>query len=95
VLQTETNGWTCFIGDDGTPECDDQNAMEWRNALWPKQPPTKRIGVIFMLAVTPARAITTRLRDKHLHWVQTGPHVMIVGGAANEMLSPYPRDLDV
>ena len=34
-------------------------------------------------------------RHTHQHWVQTGPHVMIVGGAAREMLSPYPSDLDV
>jgi hypothetical protein len=34
-------------------------------------------------------------RQTHQHWVQTGPHVMIVGGAAREMLSGYPRDLDV
>ena len=34
-------------------------------------------------------------RRTHQHWVQTGPHVMIVGGAAREMLSAYPRDLDV
>ena len=34
-------------------------------------------------------------RHTHQHWVQTGPHVMIVGGAAREMLSAYRRDLDV
>jgi hypothetical protein len=33
--------------------------------------------------------------ERHKHWVQTGPHVMIVGLAAPEMLSPYPRDLDI
>ena len=27
--------------------------------------------------------------------VKAGPHVMIVGDAAREMLSPYPRDLGV
>jgi hypothetical protein len=34
-------------------------------------------------------------RHTHQHWVQTGPHVMIVGGTAREMLSAYRRDLDV
>jgi hypothetical protein len=33
AVQTGSNGFTCFIGNDGTPECDDQNAMEWRKAL--------------------------------------------------------------
>ena len=27
-------------------------------------------------------------------WVQTGPHVMIVGGAAELMLANYPREAD-
>jgi hypothetical protein len=50
VVQKGTNGFTCFIGDDGTPECDDQNAMEWRAALRAKQTPPNKIGFIFMLA---------------------------------------------
>jgi hypothetical protein len=28
------------------------------------------------------------------HWVQTGPHVMMVGTAAREMASIYPRTMD-
>jgi hypothetical protein len=28
------------------------------------------------------------------HWVQTGPHVMIVGKAAHEMAANYPNKLD-
>ena len=34
-------------------------------------------------------------RATHQHWVQTGPHVMVVGKAAREMASRYPRDVDV
>src|SRR5689334_15004542 len=37
TVQTGSNGFTCFIGNDRTPECDDQNAMEWRKALQAKQ----------------------------------------------------------
>ena len=96
TLQTGSNGYTCFIGKDGTPECDDQNATEWRKALGAGQTPPNKIGFIYMLA---GDAGTTNhdasQRQTHEHWVQTGPHVMIVGGAAHEMLSPYPRDLDV
>ena len=96
TIQTGSNGFTCFIAKDGTPECDDQNAMEWRKALEAKQTPPNRIGFIFMLAGdTGTSNHDSTERHTHKHWVQTGPHVMIVGGAAHEMLSPYPRDPDV
>ena len=96
TIQTGSNGFTCFIASDGTPECDDQNAMEWRKALQAKQAPPNKIGFIFMLAGdTGTSNHDFAERHTHQHWVQTGPHVMIVGGAARLMLSPYPRDLDV
>jgi len=96
TLQTGSNGFTCFIGGDGVPECDDQNALEWRKALWADQTPQNKIGFIFMLAGdTGTSNHDSSQRKTHEHWVQTGPHVMIVGGAAREMLSPYPRDIDV
>ena len=96
TVQTGSNGFTCFIGNDGTPECDDENAMEWRKALMAKQTPPNKIGFIFMLdGDTGTSNHDSAERHTHRHWVQTGPHVMIVGGAAREMLSAYPRDLDV
>jgi hypothetical protein len=96
TLQAGSNGFTCFIGGDGTPECDDQNAMEWRKALRANQTPPNKIGFIFMLAGdTGTSNHDSSQRSTHQHWVQTGPHVMIVGGAARETLSPYPRDADV
>lgn len=96
TVQTGSNGFTCFIAKDGTPECDDQNAMEWRKALQANQAPPNKIGFIFMLAGdTGTSNHDFSERHSHQHWVQTGPHVMIVGGAAREMLGPYPHDLDV
>jgi hypothetical protein len=96
TIQTGSNGFTCFVGNDGTPECDDDNAMQWRKALQAKQDPPNKIGLIFMLAGDTGTSNHDHAeRHTHKHWVQTGPHVMIVGGAAREMLSPYPRDLDV
>jgi hypothetical protein len=96
TIQTGSNGFTCFIGNDGTPECDDENAMEWRRALQAKQTPPNKIGLIFMLdGDTGTSNHDHAERHTRKHWVQTGPHVMIVGGAAREMLSAYPRDLDV
>jgi hypothetical protein len=96
TVQTGSNGFTCFIGNDGTPECDDENAMEWRKALMAKQTPPNKIGFIFMMdGDTGTSNHDSAERHTHKHWVQTGPHVMIVGGAVREMLSAYPRDLDV
>ena len=70
--------------------------MEWRKALQAKQAPPNKVGFIFMLdGDTGTSNHDSAERHTHRHWVQTGPHVMIVGGAAREMLSPYPRDLDV
>jgi hypothetical protein len=70
--------------------------MEWRKALKTKQAPPNKIGFIFMLAGDTGTSNHDHgERHTHQHWVQTGPHVMIVGGAAREMLSSYPRDLDV
>ena len=60
------------------------------------QTPPNKIGFIFMLAGdTGTSNHDSSQRSTHMYWVQTGPHVMIVGGAAREMLSPYPRDADV
>jgi hypothetical protein len=95
VLQTGSNGYTCFLGGDGTPECDDQNAMEWRKAMWAKQTPPNKIGFIFMLAgdSTGINNHDSSVTEKTEHWIPpTGPHVMLVGGATREMLSQYPRD---
>jgi hypothetical protein len=70
--------------------------MEWRKALMAKQAPPNKIGFIFMLdGDTGTSNHDSAERHTHRHWVQTGPHVMIVGGAVREMLSAYPRDLDV
>ena len=57
AVQTGSNGFTCFIGNDGTPECDDQNAMEWRKALQANQAPRIRLASFSCWPVTPARAI--------------------------------------
>ena len=95
IVQKGSNGFTCFVGDDGTPECDDENAMEWRKAMGAKQTPPPKVGFIFMLAGdTGTSNHDVSQRDRHQHWVETGPHVMIVGGApVHEMLKNYPRDL--
>jgi hypothetical protein len=97
VVHKGTNGFTCFILSDGAPECDDQNAMEWGQALDEKKPLPNKIGLIYMLAGDNGTSNhDSSHRDKSQHWVQTGPHIMIVGGAVvHEMLKNYPSDVDV
>ncbi len=96
TLQTGTNGFTCQVDPDGTPSCADQNAVEWRKAVRAKQTPPDKTGFIYMLAGdTGTTNHSPYERATHQHWVQTGPHVMIVGKAAREMASLYPHDVDV
>jgi hypothetical protein len=94
-LQAGSNGFTCLIGPDVTPLCADQNGMEWVKATGERTAPPNKIGFIYMLAGDTG----TTNHDPHrletrLHWVQTGPHVMIVGPWVREMMG-YPRNLDV
>ena len=35
-----------------------------------------------------------KARESHEHWVQTGPHVMMVRKAAREVAALYPHALD-
>jgi hypothetical protein len=95
-LQTGTNGYTCLISPDGTPLCADENGMEWMKAIGSKTNPPNKIGFIYMLAGDTG----TSNHDAHAprsarqHWVQTGPHVMIVGPPVRDMPG-YPRTADV
>jgi hypothetical protein len=94
-LQAGTNGFTCLIGPDGTPACADPNGMEWMKATGARTEPPDKIGFIYMLAGdTGTTNHHPHQRETRLHWVQTGPHVMIVGPRVREMMG-YPRTLDV
>jgi hypothetical protein len=94
-LQAGSNGYTCLIAPDGTPLCADQNGLEWVQAVGARKEPPDKIGFIYMLAGdTGTTNHDPHQRDTRLHWVQTGPHVMIVGPRVREMTG-YPRTLDV
>jgi hypothetical protein len=94
-LQTGTNGYTCTIDPTGTPLCADENAMEWRKAVAAKATPPNKVGFIYMLAGdTGTSNHDAHDRASHQHWVQTGPHVMIVGPLVKEMPG-YSRTADV
>jgi hypothetical protein len=95
TLQSGTNGFTCFVGNDGTPLCADDNALAWLKAAGAKTEPPNKIGFIYMLAGdTGTNNEAAGQRASHQHWVQTGPHVMIVGPMVKDMAG-YSRTTDV
>lgn len=94
-LQAGSNGFTCLVAPDGTPLCADENGMEWVKAVAAKSAPPDEVGFIYMLAGdTGTSNHDPHQRESHQHWVQTGPHVMIVGPTVREMTG-YSRSLDV
>jgi hypothetical protein len=94
TLQSGSNGFTCMVTSDGTPACADANGMEWFKAVETKAPPPERTGFIYMMAGDTGTSNHDPYAADKSHWVQTGPHVMIVGKAAREMASLYPRARD-
>jgi hypothetical protein len=100
TLRQGSNGFTCMPDDPGSPGpdpmCLDANAMEWLHAWMAKTAPPDKLGLVFML-VTGSDASNT---DAHAtepaagrRWIDTGPHVMVVGPAVR-MMEGYPRTAD-
>ncbi|MEZ5332848.1 MAG: hypothetical protein R2991_12535 [Thermoanaerobaculia bacterium] len=100
VVREGTNGFTCMADNPATPGpdpmCADANAMEWIGAWIAHQtPPPGKIGFMYMLVGGTDASNTdpwATAPSGDNHWIQTGPHVMIVGAA--EALAAYPRDAD-
>lgn len=98
VVRQGTNQFTCMADNPNTPGpdpmCADRNAMEWVEAwLSKKEPPKNKIGFMYMLAGGTDASNTDPYAQKpepNNNWVQTGPHVMIVGGKG--LLDAYPRN---
>lgn len=100
TIQEGTNGWTCMDPGShgkGEPMCADKAAMDWANTWVNKKPPTAAIGFMYMLAGDSGVSNTDPYNKDPQetptnNWVQTGPHVMIVGTDVKEMTKAYPRD---
>ena len=96
TVRRGNNGFTCMADNPATPGpdpmCMDANAMEWAMAwIGHRTPPPNTVGLMYMLAggtdasnMDPYSERPSR-RDR---WVQTGPHVMIVG--SESLLRNYP-----
>jgi hypothetical protein len=95
-----TNGFTCMADEPSTPGpdpmCLDANAMKWVEALLGhKEPPADTVGLMYMLAGGTDASNTDPYAtkpSKENHWINTGPHVMVVG--SKSLLAGYPHDAD-
>ena len=98
MVRQGTNQFTCMADNPNTPGpdpmCADQNAMAWVEAwLNKKEPPKNKVGFMYMLAGGTDASNTDPYAQKpeaNNNWVETGPHVMIVG--AKGLLDAYPRN---
>ena len=98
TVRAGSNGFTCMADNPATPGpdpmCMDAVAMEWAGAwIGHKPPATGKIGFMYMLSggtdasnIDPYALAPTA--DNH--WVETGPHVMIVG-ADPSFYDMYPK----
>jgi hypothetical protein len=101
TLRKGTNNFTCMPDSPATPGpdpmCMDPAAMEWAHAYLTHASPTPgKIGFMYMLAGGTDASNTDPYATKPTatnHWIQTGPHVMIVG-ADPSFYDAYPKSAD-
>lgn len=96
VLREGSNGWTCMPDNSATPGADpmcmDANAMKWAEAwIGHKSPPADNVGLMYMLAGGSDASNTDpwgQTPKDGGKWVETGPHVMVVGSESLNKLYP-------
>ena len=96
TLREGKNGWTCMPDSPATPGpdpmCMDPNAAKWAQAwMGKKDPPANTVGVMYMLEGGTDASNTDPYATKPTaenNWVNTGPHLMIVG--SREVLAGHP-----
>ena len=96
TIRKGSNNFTCMPDHPATPGpdpmCMDQNGLEWVTAwMEHKDPPTGKVGFMYMLAGGTDASNTdpyAQKPDANNNWVETGPHVMIVG--AKGLMQGYP-----
>jgi len=96
TLREGTNGWTCMPDNPQSPGpdpmCMDANALKWGMA-WMKheEPPKELPGIMYMLKGGSDASNTDPFATQPAadgKWVETGPHMMLVGTLAG--LAGYP-----
>lgn len=96
VLREGKNGWTCMPDNPNTPGkdpmCMDANALKWAEAwIAHKTPPANNVGLMYMLAGGSDASNMDPFGTKPAEgqeWVETGPHVMVVGSDSLNALYP-------
>lgn len=96
TLREGNNGWTCMPDSPATPGpdpmCMDANAMKWAEAwMGHKTPPAGAVGMMYMLSGGTDASNTDPYAQKPTegnNWVETGPHIMVVG--SKELLASHP-----
>lgn len=101
TLRNGTNGWTCMPDNPQTPGtdpmCMDANAMKWAEAwMGHKPPPANNVGLMYMLQGGSDASNTDPWGEKPANgkWVETGPHVMVVGADSLNKLYPATAEPD-
>jgi hypothetical protein len=100
-VRAGSNGFTCMADNPTTPGpdpmCMDKSAMEWAGAwMGHKPPPSGKAGLMYMLAGGTDASNTdpyATAPSGSNHWVETGPHVMVVGADA-AFYDQYPKSAD-
>lgn len=96
TVRRGNNGFTCMADNPATPGpdpmCMDENAMAWAMAwIGRRTPPANSVGLMYMLAGGTDASNLDPYSERPRRgdpWVQTGPHVMIVG--SETLLRGYP-----
>ncbi|WP_037227361.1 hypothetical protein [Roseobacter sp. GAI101] len=95
TLREGSNGWTCmYPGTD--PMCADGAAMSFLEAWMKKEDPPQTLGFVYMLLGDEGASNTDPYATEETaenQWVVAGPHVMIVGSEAKQMLESYPQEV--
>lgn len=101
TVRKGTNKFTCMADNPETPGpdpmCMDANAMQWVHAwVGKKDPPKGKTGFMYMLSGGTDASNTDPYATQPTtanHWIETGPHVMIVG-AESSFYDTYPKSAD-
>lgn len=95
TLREGKNGWTCMPDSPTTPGpdpmCMDANAAKWAAAWMGKKPPPENtVGVMYMLegGTDASNVDPYATKPTTENWVNTGPHIMIVG--SKDILAGHP-----
>ena len=101
TLRAGSNGWTCMPDNPKTPGhdpmCMDANAMKWAEAwMGKKTPPADNVGLMYMLAGGSDASNMDPYGEKPADgkWVETGPHVMVVGSDSLNKIYPATASPD-